>query len=112
MKFFCTQNCNECILMQENPSNKQLAFLLNFLVEKYGDEIISDVNKFCPNLTCCPICRTDDFCHCGCDISVSAICEAEESKQKKYHELINEIEDLKRDRTCWCCGADVGIDRY
>lgn len=69
MKFFCDEKCNECEIIR----NRQLAFLLNFLVEKYGDEIISDVNKFCPNLTCCPDCRIDDFCHViGCEIVENA----------------------------------------
>lgn len=57
MKCFCTENCNEC----EVTENRQLALLLNYLIEKYGEQIIQEVNKFCPNLTCCPDCRIDDF---------------------------------------------------
>lgn len=67
--YFCDQNCNDC----EAIKNRQLAYLLNFLVEKYGEEVIQDVNRFCPNLTCCPDCRIDDFCHIrGCEISKAA----------------------------------------
>lgn len=65
MKKLCTENCNECEVIQ----NRQLALMLNYLIEKYGEQMIQEVNKFCPNLTCCPGCRIDDFCHInGCEI--------------------------------------------
>ena len=66
---FCDGHCNECPLMKEHPANRELAFILNKLVLIYGDEIIQEINEECPNLTCCPDCHIDDFCHVeGCEI--------------------------------------------
>ena len=55
----CNRDCNNC----EAIENPQVALLLNFLVLRFGDEVVQIVNKFCPNLTCCPDCSADDFCH-------------------------------------------------
>ena len=58
-KNLCDINCNECEAIQ----NKQVALLLNVLALRFGDEVWGITNRICPNLTCCPICHIDDFCH-------------------------------------------------
>ena len=58
-RHLCNQDCNNC----EAIKNKQLSVLLNVLALKFGDEVWHIINRVCPNMTCCPICRIDDFCH-------------------------------------------------
>lgn len=58
-KKLCDSNCNECEAIQ----NKQVALLLNVLALRFGDEVWGITNRICANLTCCPICHIDDFCH-------------------------------------------------
>ena len=55
----CNHSCNEC----EAVENKQVALLLNVLALRFGEEVWWITNRICPNLTCCPICHVDDFCH-------------------------------------------------
>lgn len=55
----CDGNCNEC----EAVRNKQVALLLNVFALRFGSEVWGITNRICPNLTCCPICHIDDFCH-------------------------------------------------
>ena len=55
----CDINCNECAATE----NKQVALLLNILALRFGTEVWWITNHICPNLTCCPICHVDDFCH-------------------------------------------------
>lgn len=55
----CEQDCSNC----EAINNPQVAVLLNALALKFGDEVWHIANKVCPNMTVCPICRIDDFCH-------------------------------------------------
>ena len=55
----CDEDCNNCTAIE----NKQVALLLNVFALKYGEEVWWITNKICPNLTCCPICHIDDFCH-------------------------------------------------
>ena len=55
----CDRNCNEC----EAIYNKQVALLLNVLALRFGEEVWWITNRICSNLTVCPICRIDDFCH-------------------------------------------------
>lgn len=69
MKRFCNEKCCECPLMQDNGATRELVLILNKLVMIHGDEIIQEINEECPNLTCCPDCHIDDFCHTeGCEI--------------------------------------------
>ena len=69
MKRLCDENCNDCSLLFENPSNRMLAFILNKAHEKFGDEFYKIVEDHCPNLTCCNECHIDDFVHVeGCSI--------------------------------------------
>lgn len=50
-----------------------VTFILNSLLEKFGDEVYPVVQSACPNLTCCFDCRIDDFCHVeGCEIAEAA----------------------------------------
>lgn len=58
-KKLCDSNCNECEAIQ----NKQVALLLNVLALRFGDEVWGITNRICANLTFCPICHIDDFCH-------------------------------------------------
>lgn len=55
----CNQDCNNCEVVQD----KQLAVLLNVLALKFGEEVWHITNRVCANMTCCPICHIDDFCH-------------------------------------------------
>ena len=55
----CDEHCNDC----DAIFNEQLAVLLNVLALKFGDEVWHITNRVCPNMTCCPICHIDDFCH-------------------------------------------------
>lgn len=58
-KFLCDQDCNNC----EAIENKQVAVLLNALALVFGEKVWWMANSVCPNLTCCPNCHIDDFCH-------------------------------------------------
>jgi hypothetical protein len=63
----CDEKCNECQIINSD-NYKQLYTLLQSLNDKYN--ICSEVNSYCPNMTCCPECHIDDFCHVeGCSIS-------------------------------------------
>ena len=55
----CNEDCNNCTAVE----NKQVALLLNVLALKFGEGVWHAANLVCPNLTVCPICRIDDFCH-------------------------------------------------
>lgn len=59
----CSGDCNEC----ETIQNPQLALLMNVLAKVYGRGVCAVVNAVCPNMTCCPRCHIDDFCHFGKD---------------------------------------------
>lgn len=58
-KCLCDGGCNHC----EAVENETVAMLLNVLALRFGEEVWHITNSICPNLTCCPICRIDDFCH-------------------------------------------------
>ena len=55
----CDVDCNNCAAIQ----NPQVALLLNILALRFGEGVWHIANQICPNLTCCPICHIDDFCH-------------------------------------------------
>ena len=57
--YLCDSDCNNC----EAIRNQQVALLLNVLALRFGQEVWHITNSICPNLTCCPICHIDDFCH-------------------------------------------------
>lgn len=59
----CDGDCNEC----EATENLQVALLINVLANIFGDEVCVITNSICPNMTVCPECRIDDFCHVGRD---------------------------------------------
>ena len=63
--------------------------LLNVLALKFGEEVWHITNRVCANMTCCPICHIDDFCH---DV------ESKDSPGDGAILAINEIGD--RDATC------------
>lgn len=71
-KFLCNERCSECSAIE----NRQAALLMNVLLEVYGDGVYEIANSICPNMTCCPDCRIDDFCHMG-DDGGRGICEIE-----------------------------------
>ena len=58
-KYLCEGDCHFCEAME----NRQLALLLNILCLRFGKEVLQITNQVCSNLTCCPDCRIDDFCH-------------------------------------------------
>ena len=78
-KELCDRNCNECEAIQ----NKQVALLLNVLALRFGEEIWWITNRICPNLTCCPICHIDDFCHDELYMdSINGVCAINELGKK------------------------------
>lgn len=68
----CDQDCNNCSAI-DNP---QVAVLLNALALKFGEGVWHIANKVCPNMTVCPDCRIDDFCHD--DLTGDRICAIDE----------------------------------
>lgn len=58
-KRLCNEDCNNC----ETIDNPQIALLLNVLALVFGEKVWHITNRVCPNLSCCPICHIDDFCH-------------------------------------------------
>lgn len=66
----CDTRCNECEAIQ----NKQVALLLNVLALRFGEEVWWITNRICANLTCCPICSIDDFCHDSPDAKHGIAC--------------------------------------
>ena len=97
----CDENCNDC----DAIFNEQLAVLLNVLALKFGDEVWHITNHVCPNMTCCPICHIDDFCHDVVDdvgdsgiasideIRNSHSCEVAEMAKEIFKEFNNNKED-------------------
>ncbi len=62
----CDGNCNDCL-----PGNN-MHRVAYFILAKYNlkdPTVYGHVQEICPNLTCCPECCADDFCHVdGCSI--------------------------------------------
>ena len=81
----CNEDCCNCEVVE----NKQLALLLNVLALRFGKEVWHITNRICPNMTCCPICRIDDFCH---------DCERKDNPGDTGIAAIDEIS--ARDATC------------
>ena len=90
-KYLCNQDCNNCEVV-ENP---QLAVLLNVLALKFGEEVWHITNRVCANMTCCPICRIDDFCHDVTDdvgdSGIAAIDEIRNSHSCEVAEMAKKI---------------------
>lgn len=67
----CSENCNECeVYNQLNPDLRRMVQkIFNDMIGKFGEDAVYEiVEKNCPNLTCCPNCHIDDFCHYeGCE---------------------------------------------
>lgn len=55
----CELGCENC----EAARSKQLAILLNVLALKFGEEVWRICDRICPDITYCPICHVDLFCH-------------------------------------------------
>ena len=99
----CDEHCNDC----DAIVNEQLAVLLNVLALKFGDEVWHITKRVCPNMTCCPICRIDDFCHDviydSGDRGILAIdrirksdsCEVAEMAKEIFKEFNNDKEETK-----------------
>lgn len=94
----CNEHCNDC----DAIFNEQLAVLLNVLALKFGEEVWHITNRVCANMTCCPICRIDDFCHdCAYENRIAAIDEIEDGNEacdiarmaKKIFKEINKKEN-------------------
>lgn len=71
-KDLCDKDCNHCPIIHHKNA-RQLSRIMNKIYDTFGDDllkILNDINIGCPNLTVCPICHIDDFCHdeCGCDV--------------------------------------------
>jgi hypothetical protein len=56
----CGGNCDECM---ESDGMRVAYQILNKLVEMGVEEVEEVTNEICCNLTVCPDCRIDDFCH-------------------------------------------------
>lgn len=93
----CDRNCNEC----EAINNKQVALLLNVLALRFGQEVWWITNRICANLTVCPICRIDDFCHDSQDAKhgIASIDELgiENETCEVASEALKVFEDIKKD---------------
>ena len=65
IKPFCDpgKDCNDCPLMEDTPYNRFLYKILSTANDKFGKEFYHHIKTLCPNLTCCPVCRVDDFTH-------------------------------------------------
>lgn len=97
----CDGDCYLCAAI-DNP---QVAVLLNALALKFGEEVWHIANKVCPNMTVCPDCRIDDFCHddftderyCAidklpsshatCDVAKTAVAVLDEIERETYAAL-------------------------
>lgn len=70
-KRLCDEDCNHCPLLR-HQNGKQLARIMNKIYDIFGDELLKILNhpEGCPNLTVCPECHVDDFCHDegGCEV--------------------------------------------
>lgn len=100
IKRLCNQDCSNCSIIE----NQQLAVLLNVLALKFGEEVWHITNTVCPNMTCCPICRIDDFCHDCIDAksgiaAINEIGEGNESCEvaKRAIEIFNQIKKEYKD---------------
>ena len=93
----CDRNCNEC----EAINNKQVALLLNVLALRFGEEVWWITNRICSNLTVCPICRIDDFCHDSPDAKhgIASIDELgiENETCEVASEALKVFEDIKKE---------------
>jgi len=97
-KHLCDNNCNECEAIQ----NKQVALLLNVLALRFGGEVWGITNRICANLTCCPICHIDDFCHDSPDAKSGIICidalGLENETCEVAEEALKVFEDIKSEK--------------
>ena len=97
-KKLCDSNCNECEAIQ----NKQVALLLNVLALRFGDEVWGITNRICANLTCCPICHIDDFCHDSPDAKSGIICidalGLENETCEVAEEALKVFEEIEREK--------------
>ena len=67
-KRLCDGDCNNCPVIGQSNS-RMLTFVLNKLLDKFGDGVYEIVQRACPNFTCCYDCGIDDFCHhAGCEL--------------------------------------------
>ena len=59
-------NCNDCAI--ENLALRATCYdILYAHYLLFGNQSYALTQKGCPNMTCCPECRIDDFCHIeGC----------------------------------------------
>lgn len=93
----CDRNCNEC----EAIYNKQVALLLNVLALRFGEEVWWITNRICSNLTVCPICRIDDFCHDSPDVRNGTASIDELGIENETCEVASEalkfFEDIKKE---------------
>ena len=65
----CDNDCNHCPWIYENGFTRELTLFLNLASDKFGEEFLKLINKTCPNLSVCVVCRVDDFTHVeGCSI--------------------------------------------
>lgn len=70
----CEGDCEKCSLISSKNS-KVLSAVLNALHEA-SNGILPTVNGHCPNLTVCPACSIDDFCHAD-DCPVCSVIDEE-----------------------------------
>jgi len=68
----CDRDCNHCQIIG-NKNSRMVTFILNSLLEKFGNDVYEVVRNECPILTCCFDCHVDGFCHNeGCEIAAAA----------------------------------------
>ena len=67
----CDKNCNECPIIN-HPNTRIVRVILDDILWTVDldamNEVLRIVNSHCSNLTVCPSCLVDDFCHAeGCE---------------------------------------------
>jgi len=63
----CDGKCNDCCY---NPKSV-VAYQILQLIDERDESIIKEINTLCPNMSCCPECGADDFCHVeGCSFII------------------------------------------
>jgi hypothetical protein len=60
----CYGQCRRCNAIDGHGASLQIARLLNRMHLAFGNGADEIIEKACPNLTVCPECMVDDFCHC------------------------------------------------
>ena len=84
--FACPRDCNNCLPKADIHLRRMIYRVLTAISfnPEFDTAIDPIVNGICPNLTCCPECGVDDFCHVeGCEFADSLVEELLEKPKRK-----------------------------